>query len=336
MESILNFLWRQWSALGVAGGARAEDEWVIDPEALLLFSLEMGRFEPRLFDEVLDWLTINGKWLDNQRLRSIMRKSGEDACRLLGTAASFLSNEMGSYRRKWQALSGLQKSKINIKEEILFKAKDGIPFPYPQEISPVFQKHGYLRENFSLRKMTRPVPVVARCNLRFLLRALFGVGSRSECILYLMTHEAGHPAEVARAIGISVRGTQDTLIELSGSGLVLTRIKGKRKIEYWLSRKRWGEFLLGANFVELPVWLDWISLFSALRTVWTVLNEVEQIASGYLRSSRLREATETISLEFARSGLDMPAVPGSEIGPENYEAAFQNFITRVLRTHREE
>ncbi|MBW2184803.1 MAG: hypothetical protein JRF49_13220, partial [Deltaproteobacteria bacterium] len=73
LENILNFLWRQWSALGVAGGARTEDKWVIDPEALLVFSLEMARYEPRLFDEILDWLVVNGKWIDIQRLRGIIK-----------------------------------------------------------------------------------------------------------------------------------------------------------------------------------------------------------------------------------------------------------------------
>jgi hypothetical protein len=65
MENVLDFLWRQWSALGIVGGARTEDVWAIDPEALLIFSLEMSRYEPRLFDEVLDWMVVNGKWIDN-------------------------------------------------------------------------------------------------------------------------------------------------------------------------------------------------------------------------------------------------------------------------------
>ena len=334
LENILNFLWRQWSSLGVAGGARSEDEWVIDPEALLLFSIEISRYEPRLFDEIFDWLVVNGRWIDIQRLRGIVKSKDEKTQRLMSAAAYFLSQEAKSYRRKWQALAGLKASDLRVKEEMLFTTREGEPFPRPGEISEPFNKYGFLRENFSLRKMSRPVSVAARSNMRFLLRALFGIGSRSECILYLLTHEAGHPAEIADAIGISVRATQDTLIELSDSGLVMTRIKGKRKIEYWLSQKKWGEFLLGASSDEqkLPMWLDWISLFSALNKVWDILNEVEQVVSDYLRSSKLREAMETISLEFLKSGLDLPAVPGEGISPDMYEEEFQKFIAKVLRT----
>jgi hypothetical protein len=124
----------------------------------------------------------------------------------------------------------------------------------------------------------------------------------------------------------------NSLQDLVNSGLVLTRPKGKRRIEYWLSQKRWWEFLTGENFEssQKPLWLDWISLFSALDAVWNVLNEVEVDTSDYMRSSKLREAMETVSLEFANSGLDLPAVPGSNVPPENYEEEFQKFIIKVL------
>ena len=55
LNELLTFLWKQWSVLGVAGGTRAEKmDWIIDPEALLVFSLEISRYEPRLFDEILN------------------------------------------------------------------------------------------------------------------------------------------------------------------------------------------------------------------------------------------------------------------------------------------
>ena len=84
LENILNFLWRQWSALGVLGEAGTEDPWVIDPEPILLFTLEMARYEPRLFDEVMDWLVVNGEWIDLQRLRGIIRRQDETTIRLIG------------------------------------------------------------------------------------------------------------------------------------------------------------------------------------------------------------------------------------------------------------
>ncbi len=332
LDNILDFLWRQWSALGVAGGARTEDEWVIDPEALLVFSLEIARYEPRLFDEILDWLVVNGKWIDIQRLRGIIKTKDEKTRRLLSAVACCISHEAKTYQRKWRALAQLNGADSTAQREILFKTKDGEAYPEPRKLFNAFYDYGFLREGFVLRKMSRPISVTPGSNIRFLLRSLFGIGSRSECILYLLTHEAGHPTEVADAVGISVKGIRDALIELAESGLILTRIKGKRKIEYWLSQKKWWEFLSGMSFEEIkvPVWIDWISLCSALMSVWEVLQDIEKTKSDYMRSSKLREIMETISNEFLKSRLDLPPIPGRGVRPEKYEEEFQNFIAKVL------
>jgi len=109
LENILNFLWRQWSALGVLGEARTEDPWVIDPEPMLLFTLEMGRYEPRLFDEVLDWLVVNGTWIDLQRLRGILRGKDETIIKLTGAVAKFLVQE--GDERKWRNIANFCKKK---------------------------------------------------------------------------------------------------------------------------------------------------------------------------------------------------------------------------------
>ena len=70
---LLDFLWRQWSALGVAGQVRANDDWVVDLEALLLLTCTVGRHDPRLFDEMLDWLQTNGWLINVMRLKRILR-----------------------------------------------------------------------------------------------------------------------------------------------------------------------------------------------------------------------------------------------------------------------
>jgi len=332
LENILTFLWRQWSALGVAGGARAEEKWVIDPEALLIFSIRITRYEPRLFDEILDWLVLNGKWVDIQRLRGILKRKDETTKRLISAVACYVSDKSKTNGRKWKALGSLNKKKPDSPDEMLFMSKNGQPYPKARHVSSIFKEYGFIREDFSLRAMTKPVLVNPESSIRFLLRAVFGIGSRAECVLYLLTHEAGHPNEIANAIGVSTRAAQDTLIELAESDLVLTRIKGKRKIEYWLSQERWWEFLFGMNFEDIkkPVWLDWISLYSALMNVWNILNEIEKSESDYMRSSKLREAMEAISLEFEKSRLVLPPVPGREVKPAKYEEEFQNFIIKVL------
>lgn len=334
LESMLNFLWRQWSALGVLGEARTEDSWAIDPEPLLLLSLEVDRYEPRLFDEVLDWLVVNGEWIDMQRLRGILRRKDPGTRNLMGAVAEFLTNQ--SSERKWKNLANYCKIK-GLKESFsavpLFSNKDGRPHPLVNEPDPSFLSAGFNRPPIKVRRLTREVPITAQNTIRFLLRALFGVGSRAECLIYLLTHEAGHPSEVAKAIGLSIRGTQDALIDLSRSGLVLRRVKGKRKIEYWLSHERWWGFLSEGSVTEIkkPIWIDWIALCGALSKVWTTLNEIaKEGLSDYMRSSRLREALEAVGNEFSKSGLDIPPIPGRNVKPQDYEEAFYKFIIKVF------
>jgi hypothetical protein len=332
LETVLSFLWREWSVLGAAGGARAVDRWAIDPEALLAYSQSFARYEPRLFDEILEWLVLNGRWIDLQRLRGIEKGRPEPHARLLGAVAEFLSHTAKGDRRKWMRLAQETGSPGASLEKALFLTKEGRPYPPPKAAADEFRVRGFIRPPFFPRGSARSVPVGSACTIRFLLRALFGVGSRAECILYLLTHESGHPAEVARNLGISIRGVQDALIELSQSGLILTRVKGKRKTEYWLSQDRWWEFIRGKGFDEAdgPVWIGWIELLSGLANAWEVVDSGAASDSQYMRSSILRESIDSISREIARSGLAASPPPGPDVPPDRFEEEFQRFILSIL------
>jgi hypothetical protein len=334
LENVLNFLWRQWSALGVLGEAKSTDPWAIDPEPMILFTLEVGRYEPRLFDELMDWLVVNGRWIDIQRLRGILRQKDPGVVQLTGTVAAFLTEK--SAERKWQNLAKFCKTKMwgdAHSAQPLFFTKDGRPTPLAAKPDFSFLSCGFNRPEFELRGLTREVSITAQSTIRFLLRALFGVGSRAECLVYLLTHDGGHPAEVAKAIGLSIRGTQDALIDLSRSGLVLTRVIGKRKIEYWLSHERWWEFLSKGSVTEIrqPIWINWIALYLGLSEVWAAINEIgKEGMTDYMRSSRLRDSLDEVGNEFLKSGLDVPPIPGRDVGSQEYEKAFETFIAQVL------
>ncbi|MCX5726936.1 MAG: hypothetical protein NT030_07195, partial [Candidatus Saganbacteria bacterium] len=96
---IFDFLWRQWSTLGIAGITKSKDNRIIDPEALLLFSLSVCRYEPRLFDEVIDWLFQNGRCINVQRLQQIQLKYDFHCGPQLSAVAELLSKK-SSYKLK--------------------------------------------------------------------------------------------------------------------------------------------------------------------------------------------------------------------------------------------
>jgi len=65
--------------------------------------------------------------------------------------------------------------------------------------------------------------------------------------------------------------------------------------------------------------------------IWSALTEMgREELSDYMRSSRLRDSLELVSAEFSRSGLDIPAMPGKDIKPKEYENAFESFIVQVF------
>ena len=70
-QGLLDFAWRQWSQIGVSTTVRGADRWAIDPEALILFTIGIARRDPRLFDEMLDWMAFNHELLSTQRLRNL-------------------------------------------------------------------------------------------------------------------------------------------------------------------------------------------------------------------------------------------------------------------------
>jgi hypothetical protein len=70
-QGLLDFAWRQRAQIGVSATVEGADRWAVDPEALILFTIGIGRRDPRLFDEMLDWMAFNHDLLSAQRLRNL-------------------------------------------------------------------------------------------------------------------------------------------------------------------------------------------------------------------------------------------------------------------------
>src|ERR1700760_1988169 len=71
-KGLVDFLWDEWGQMGVSAHTSRRDTWATDPEALLLLTFEVGRGEPRLFEEGLDWMLVNERLLSVKRLRNLV------------------------------------------------------------------------------------------------------------------------------------------------------------------------------------------------------------------------------------------------------------------------
>ena len=325
-DGLLSFLWRQWSQLGVAGNVEFRDRWVIDPEALLLFTLNIGRYDPRLFDEVLDWCASNGRWLSVQRLTNIADQLGNDDDRnVLAAFAEFMRIQETS--KRWDRLVGESRPSADGMRS-LFLDKSGLSLPVLGTAEPMFTSHGLLRSPLHLRGMSRPVRMDMPVSLIFRLRALFGLSSaRAEVIAYLDTHAEGYPNEIARAIRYSAPSIQQVLADLAESGFVKVHESGRAKT-YVLDRLRWRQFL------RLPPgplrWVDWGRTFIGLSILnrFLMTEPVDRL-SDYMLESRLRSLVEEIEPCFVDAGLESKAPAPARFRGSPKE--FHVFITRLLR-----
>ncbi|RYD48068.1 MAG: hypothetical protein EOP85_04295, partial [Verrucomicrobiaceae bacterium] len=194
LAAFLDFLWSQWSSLGVAGQRTAGQGRLIDPEALLLATTRFACHDPRLLDGVLDWMISNGTRINLQRLQRLQETSPLGDMRVLGAIASILSRQ--SVMRKW---SSLAKPVAFASPEPLFIAAGGKALPILREPDPDFLRHGLLRDAVESRGTSVPPDPHRACNLLCKLRALFGVNARAEIVAWLLIHGSGHPAAIARA-----------------------------------------------------------------------------------------------------------------------------------------
>lgn len=315
-ELVLQFLWRQWSAMGVAGQARADDHWIIDPEALLLATTTFGRHDPRLFDEVLDWLATNGPTINLQRLQNLGENLGQRTI-LAGIAAQLAKRTI---HFKWRAL--LRAAGEATATQPLFP-----DLPVIGEVDDVFLRHGWRRGPVKLRQLSQMADPHRPANLLLKLRALFGMQARAEVMAYLLAFEAGHPGEMAARLAYFPRTIQTTLNDMARSGHVLTRRDGHEK-RFWLRREEW-RFLItwpalaGNATPEFPRWVDWASLFAGLEAVWEFLGRPGlDKATPSVQAIELRACLEKLSPAFLREHIQPP--PGAT-GAAFVEAVLNDF-----------
>lgn len=74
-SALLNRAWSQWIALGVEAVGELEDA-VVDPEALIALTAELGDADARLRDTSTDWCVAFGRYVNGSRLRQVARELG--------------------------------------------------------------------------------------------------------------------------------------------------------------------------------------------------------------------------------------------------------------------
>lgn len=295
-SALLDFAWEEWAQMGVLAAATRDRPWAQDPEALLLLTFEVGRDDPRLFDEVLDWLVLNEPLISGRRLRTL--SVGPEDERLSAAALEWVRRQRRpnapSRRQEWTDGGA----------EPLFRHAD-LP---ALQTDPVFRAFGFTRPPAERSGKSRQPDLTAPINFGFRLRQLLGVGARAEAVRYLLTAEveSATVADVAGSSGYSKRNIQEALASLHAAGAATHAYSGGEQ-RFAVDRSRWSH-LLDLESAELPLYRDWPTLLGALRRIlrWLRRPELESL-SEYLRSSEAAELLDAIRPQLSRAGALMSA-----------------------------
>jgi hypothetical protein len=296
-QGLLDFAWRQWAQIGVSSTVAGADKWAVDPEALILFTIGIGRRDPRLFDEMLDWMAFNHGLLSMQRLRNLAGRfpvpAGLVAAVTAWTRQPSTANVPGSKQP-----GPVQVSKPVFSPDVL---------AFVSQPDPVFAGYGFIRPPAARTgKSHEPNPALP-VNLSFRLRQLFGPGGRSEAMRVLLTYRDGplDAARIADEAGFAKRNISDVLTSLTNSGVIRATWAGNER-HFTAHRKRWALLLDLASPADLPSFVSWVHLLPAALEISVWLDEETDTAeSEYLIASQARKLMNRLSRDLEAADIDI-------------------------------
>jgi hypothetical protein len=314
-DQLVAFAWDEWAQMGVLATPHRCSPWAQDPEALIVFTLEVARADARLFDELMDWILVNESLLSVRRLRAMCINETDRA--LVAATLGWLARQRPRAR-----LSSREPTPAATTLQPLFRS--GGPVSKADED---FAAAGWTRPPLTPSHKSSPPDPSAPINLAFRLRQILGVGIRAEVVRILLSTEAPwvNAQTLARSTGYAKRNVHDALAGLSAAGVVAAfTVEGEQR--YTADRSAWAA-LLDCQPDELPTHRDWPQLLGALRRIlrWSEQPELATM-SDYLRASRARDLIETIRPDLAFAGIPVDLSPS----PENTMRELEEVVERLL------
>ncbi|TMK58564.1 MAG: hypothetical protein E6G51_02095 [Actinobacteria bacterium] len=276
-------------------------------------SMEVGREEPRLFEEVLDWLLTNERLISVQRLRNL---AIDDADRALVEA---VLGWMGQKRRRPRLGAKAAPAERENAPQPFFR-NSRLPIVEPD---PAFLAQGFLKPLSEPTGKSQSPDLRLPINFAFRLRLLLGIGVRAEAVRVLLTAETPwmEVQALARSTAYTKRNVQEAVGALREAGALGSwELGNEQRLE--VSRQHWADFLaLGS----LPQHRDWPQRFTAYRKILRWLADpTKQNLSKYMLSSEAQSLVEEVDLDLRFSGATL------ETGiPPSDPSYWENFAQRV-------
>ena len=316
-DQLVAFAWDEWAQMGVLATPHRRSPWAQDPEALIVFTLEVARADARLFDELMDWMLVNESLLSVRRLRAMCIDEIDRA--LVAGALGWLAR-----RRPRARLGNRGPTVATTTLQPLFRP--GGPVSEPDED---FAAAGWTRPPLIPSHKSSPPDPIAPINLAFRLRQILGVGIRAEAVRVLLTTDAPrvNAQTLAHSTGYAKRNVHEALASLGKADVVSAfTVNGEQR--YKADRPAWAA-LLGCTPDELPSDRAWPQLLGSLRRIlgWSSEPELASM-SDYLRASSARDLLEGIRSDLAFAGIPVDL----SSSPENTLGELEEVVERLLAT----
>jgi hypothetical protein len=305
------FLWSQWAQIGVLAATDRKDRRAADPEALLLLTFEVGREDPRLLDEVLDWLAVNERLISIQRLRNLARDEEDRA--LVEAAVGWLGGRRRRARLEARVMAGAST------DPKPFFRNSRLPTDDPD---PAFLAQGLLKPKFEPSGKSQIPQILLPINFAFRLRLLMGIGARAEAMRVLLTIDAPRTniQVIAASTAYTKRNVQEAVSSLRVAG-ALDAFEVGNEQRFSAPRDRWSQFL---TLDDLPRHEDWPHIFAAYRKVLRWLADpAHEDLSDYMLSSEARTLAEEVTPDLQFAGVTIDSHPDDS-------AYLERFIQQLL------
>jgi hypothetical protein len=306
-NALANFLWDEWGQMGVSASTKRHDTWATDPEALLLLTFEVGRGEPRLFDEVLDWMLVNERLLSIQRLRNLAADEADQM--LVESVVGWLGENHPRARLKPKL--GEPKDPQAFFRGSRLKVSDP---------DPAFLSQGFVRPRYKPSGKSQAPNLTLPINLAFRLRLLLGVSVRAEVARVLLAIDRPwmNAQALARSTAYTRRNVRDAATSLASASFVYSHSIGNENL--FEASPRWPDFL---SLDRLPESKDWPQLFRAFRQILRWLSDpANQDLSDYMLLSGARTLVEGVEADL----------PRAEIGDAARDLpSFESFVRELVR-----
>lgn len=292
--------WAQWVALGSPASASRDRAAasIVDPEALVVMSLQLHERERRLGDLVAWWARVGSRLTSVQRFQTVAERFPADgAHRALGLFASHAA-EAGD--RRWAR-----------------HVDPSTALPPTREKGP--------DEPSLLESST----------LWLRLRAGFGVGAKADTLAFLLGTRGAWASTrlISFATGYSSVTTRGAAREMALARFVLET--GERPVEYSARPDAWAPLLALPDARDAPPWRFWSEVFAFLAgaMAWSESARSSDAPGQHVLASRARDLMEKHRRAFELARIPVPQ-PDSHRGLEAVDGLLET--TRAVAEWVEE